>query len=141
MDSGYKANSIANHNHMYHVWEVNRLLSSCYREQNDPSAGQDEILRWAPRVAEWELCGGRSEVRRSDFGTARSDKQESQRREIPKPACSVHARSKCAANPCCRTIRNAHTRYIQQGRPRRKTASHTHGNAKGATLPFPQGNP
>jgi len=100
--------------------------------------GQDGAIRiFRRRDAAGPQCGGKSERKKIDFGTERIDKWGSGASETAKPSRPTRVRSRCAANPCCRTIRNAHSRYIRRERPRRKTASHTHGNAKDATLPFP----
>jgi hypothetical protein len=56
-------------------------------------------------------------------------------------ACPSHARSKCAASPCFRTFRNARTRYIRSGPPRRKSASRRPGSATGAILLLPRRSP
>ena len=100
--------------------------------KNEASGARDETPRLVPRVAAWVQCGDKFETRKSDSGTGRSGTQESGTGDIPRRACPFHARSKCAANPCSRTFRNARTRHIRWEQPRRRSASRRLGNARGA---------
>jgi len=140
-DSGYKANSIAFRNNTFRVMEVNLRLALCSGGENDSNAGRDEIPPLVPRFAELEQCDGKSEMRKSDSGTGRSDRQASETGDTPRRTRPFHVHSKCAASPCCRTIRNARTRYNRREPPRRKSESRKHGSARGAALPLPQGSP
>ncbi len=140
-DSGYKANSIAFRNHTFRVPEVNLRLPLCSGVEIGASAGRVETPLWVPRVAGRVQCGGKSETRKIDSGTGRSGTRERETAETPRRACPFHVRSKCAANPNCRTICSARTRYIRWESPRRKSARRKPGSARGATLPLPPGNP
>ncbi len=128
-------------NHTFRVMEVNLPLPLCSGGKNDTSAGRDETPPWVPRVAARVRCGGKSEMRKSDSGKGRSDTQERETSETPRRTCPFHGRSKCAASPCCRTIRNARRRRIRWEPPRRKSASRRLGNARGAVFPLPPGSP
>jgi hypothetical protein len=80
-------------------------------------------------------------MRRSDCGTGRSDMLEREIGDTPSRGRQSHARSKCAASPCCRTFRNARTRRIRREPPRRKSASRRLCNAMGGAGPLPPGGP
>jgi hypothetical protein len=117
--------------------EVNFRFSFCSGERTSASAGGDETPPWVPGVAASIECGGKSERRRSDCGTGRSDTQGRETGDTPSRVCRSHARSRCAPGPYCRTFRSARTRHIRGEPPRRKSACRTLGNARGAALPIP----
>jgi len=121
-------------NHTFRATDVNLRVPRCSGGKNAVSAGLVRTPPWVPRVAARVRCAGKTEAKRSDSGRERSDRRESERGETPRRTGPCHARSKCAASPCCRTFRSVRTRHIRWAPPKQKNASRRRGNARGAVL-------
>jgi hypothetical protein len=128
-------------NHTFREMEVNLRLPACSGGKNAASAGRDETPPWVPRAAARVRYADRAAARKNDSGKGRTETRESETGETPRRTGPFRVRSKCAANPCCRTFHNARTRHILWESPRHKNVSRRPGNAMGAVLLLPPGSP
>jgi hypothetical protein len=107
-----------------------------FGRENTTRSVRNVIPHWVQGDVAQARFAGESEMRKTDFGTGRSGTRERAAFGIPRRIRRSRARSKYAASPGCRTFRNARTRHIPPGSPRRKNAWRRPGTARGGALPL-----
>lgn len=86
-------------------------------------------------------CAGTCVGKRTGSCTERSDRWENGAGGTARPSCPPHARSKYAANPCCRTFRSARRPRSEWEPPRHKIANRSRGIARDAAASLLPGSP